>query len=420
MDVQRKHLVLDQPVAMQKEVVKLETDVKFERPEDILRTDKNEIIVKLEKGEGTLKIEKIGVKKEVKVENVGQIKREIDLPLKEEKDEVELTLVKSGIKSEYENSQVEDPIQSATLETVKRPSNEKDREQREEKVEKADLVADEEYVCTDTGQEIGGEDKGAECTGLKEEKIKESSAGNKEYKTVIEARLESPSTLEESQEEQKADDDESQNEVRTETGSNSKQGSPKLEGEMEGMMEEEPNQQQAEIVETEKNVEEDKCGDTEVIKNEVEKTDKKDRLDEDSKDASCKESTAVETSETRESAEASNLDEKGRVQSCESDVVSENSLKGEESLDAAPVTIKKVASCSNNTQMSELKAVFPDLEVIQPLSQLAEVDAYLLAGKQASMNSGEVLDFSEPTVAQLLAQSYQNPIKWPKVRSTNY
>lgn len=421
-DVQRKHLVLDQPVPVQKEVVKLETDVKFERPEDILRTDKNEIIVKLEKGEGTLKIEKIGVKKEIKVENVGQIKREIDLPLKEEKDEVELTLVKSGVKSERENSQIEDPIQSATMETVKRPANEKDREKREETVEKADSVADKdkEYVCTDTGQEIGGEDNGAEFAGLKEEKIKESIAGDKDDKIVIEAHLESPATLEESQEEQKADDEESQNEVRTETGSNSKQGSPKLEGEMEGMMEVKANQQQAEIVETEKNVEEDKCGDTEVIKSEVEKTNKKDRLDEDSKEADCKESTAVEASETRESAEASNLDEKGRVQSCESDVVSENSLKGEESLDAVPVTIKKVTSCSNNTQAAELKAMFPDLEVIQPMSQLTEVDAYLLAGKQPSISSGEVIDFTEPTVAQLLAQSYQNPIKWPKVRSTNY
>lgn len=421
-DVQRKHLVLDQPVPMQKEVLKLETDVKFERPEDILRTDKNEIIVKLEKGEGTLKIEKIGVKKEVKVENVGQIKREIDLPLKEEKDEVELTLVKSGIKSEHENSQVEDPIQSATLETVKRPANE-DREKMEERVEKSDSIADKDkdYVCTDTGQEIGGEeDKGAECTGLKEGKIRESSAGNKDEKTVIEAHLESLATLEKSQEEQKADDEESQNEVGTETLSNSKQDSPKLEGEMEGLMEVEPDQQQGEIFETEKNLEEDKCGDTEVIKNELGKTNKKDRLEEDSKEAGCKETTVVEASETRESAEASNLDEKGRVQSCESDVVSENSLKGEESLDAAPITIKKVTSCSNNAQAAELKAMFPDLEVIQPLSQLAGVDAYLLAGKQPSINSSEVLDFSEPTVAQLLAQSYQNPIKWPKVRSTNY
>jgi chromodomain-helicase-DNA-binding protein 7 len=61
--------------------------------------------------------------------------------------------------------------------------------------------------------------------------------------------------------------------------------------------------------------------------------------------------------------------------------------------------------------------MFPDLEVIQPLSRLAEVDAYVLGGKQPNINSGEVLDYSEPTVAQLLAQSYQNPIKWPKVRS---
>ena len=421
-DVQRKHLVLDQPIPMQKESVKLETDIKFERPEDILRTDKNEIIVKLEKGEGTLKIEKIGVKKEVKVENVGQIKREIDLPLKEEKDEVELTLVKSGVKSEHENSQAEDPSHSATLETAKRPANEKDREKREEGVEKADSFADKdkECVCTDTDQEIGGEEDKSECTGLKGEKIKGCSKGNRDYRTVIEAHLESPATLDESQQEQKADDEESQNEVRTETGSNSKQGSPKLEGEMEGMMEVEPNQQEAEIVGTEKSVEEGKCGDTEVINNEAEKTNKQDRLEDDSKEAGCKESTAVEASDTRESAEASNLDEKSRMQSCESDVVSESSLKGEESLDAAPVTTKKVTSCSNNTQAAELKAMFPNLEVIQPLSQLAEVDAYLLAGKQPSISSGEVLDFSEPTVAQLLAQSYQNPIKWPKVKSANY
>jgi chromodomain-helicase-DNA-binding protein 7 len=407
---------------MQKEGVKLETDVTFERPEDILRTDKNEIIVKLEKGEGTLKIEKIGVKKEVKVENTGQIKRETDTPFREEKDEVELTLVKSGIKSEHENLQAEDQNESAGAETVKKPANEKDREIKEERVEKAGSVADKDKqcVCTDTGQEVGGEeDRGGEYTGLKEELIKESSIGNKDDRTVIEAHDESPGTQEESQQEQKADDEEAQNEVIPETDNNSGQGCPKLEGETEGKMEVEPNQLLDEIVETEKNVEEDQCGHSEVMKNEVEKTNKKDRLEEDGKEAGCEESTAVEVSESREPAETSNLDEKSRVQSCESDVVSENSLKGEESLDAVPVTTKKVTSCSNNTQAAELKAMFPDLEVIQPLSQLAEVDSYLLAGKQPSINSGEVLDFSEPTVAQLLAQSYQNPIKWPKVRSAN-
>jgi chromodomain-helicase-DNA-binding protein 7 len=318
--------------------------------------------------------------------------------------------------------QAEDQNESAAVETVKKPANEKDREKKEERVEKVESVADidKQCVCTDTGQEIGGEeDKGAEYTGLKEEIIKESCIGNKDNITVIEAHHESPRTQEESQQEQKADDEESQNEVRPETDCDSKQGSPKLEGEMEGKMEVEPNQQPDEIGETEKNVEEDECGDSEDIKNEVEKTNKKDRLEEDSKEAGCEESTEVEMNETRELAETSNLDEKSRVQSCESDVVSENSLKGEESLDAVPVTTKKVTSCSNNTQAAELKAMFPDLEVIQPLSQLAEVDAYMLAGKQPSINSGEVLDFSEPTVAQLLAQSYQNPIKWPKVRSTN-
>jgi chromodomain-helicase-DNA-binding protein 7 len=402
---------------VQKEDVKLETDVKFERPEDILRTDKNEIIVKLEKGEGTLKIEKIGVKKEVKVENAGQIKREIDLPLKEEKNEVELTLVKSGIKSEPENSQGDDQNESAVVETVMKTAIEKDGENREDRVEKAESVADKDgqCVCTDSGQQMGTgeEDIGARNIGLKEEEVevKESNVGSKG-----EAHCESPGK----QEEQKTDEEESQKEERPETGRNSMQGSPKVEGEMEEKMEVAPNQEPDGTVEIEKTVEESNCGDSEIIKSETEKTSKKDNLEEDRNEAGCEESTAVEMSETRESAEASSLDEKSRVQSCESDIVSENSLKGEESLDAVPVATKKVTSCSNNTQAAELKAMFPDLEVIQPLSQLAEVDAYLLAGKQPTINSGEVLDFSEPTVAQLLAQSYQNPIKWPKVRSANY
>jgi chromodomain-helicase-DNA-binding protein 7 len=391
---------------MQKERLKLETDIKFERPEDILKTDKNEIIVKLEKGEGTLKIEKIGVKKEMKVpETVGQIKSETDMPLKQEKNEVELTLVKTGIKSECEAVEAEDENES-TVTTVKKTSSLKEMETEEEKAESG----------ADTTQEIGTEDIGDESTELKEI-AKESSIENIDNDNIVEVHCESLEREEFLQEDQKVDEEESQNERNPETDSNSKEIFEKLVENTEDKMEVYPNKEPDETIETEKSMDEDKCDNSEVMKDEVEKTNEKDGLEEDSKETGHEESVAMEMSETRESAEASSLEDKNRMRSCESDVVSENSLKGEESLDAVPHSTKQQTNCNTNPQAAELKAMFPDLEVIQPLSRLAEVEPYVLGGKQPSHSSGEILDYSEPTVAQLLAQSYQNPIKWPKVRS---
>lgn len=415
MGVLRKHLVLDQPLTMQKEGLKLETDMKFERPEDILRTDKNEIIVKLEKGEGTLKIEKIGVKKEAKLsETVGQVKPEKELSVKEEKNEVALTLVKSSIKCEQEDFMAEDQNES-TEELVKKTASENEIETGEEKGEttESDTGRDTQYISTDTGQEMGRKDEEAENAELGEEITKENSIENKDNESIVEVHSESSGNQESSQEPQKDDDEEeSQDDIKHETDSSSKDSLEKLE-EVEEKMEVGPDKEPDGTTETEKSVEEDKCDDSDVKKVDVAETNEKDKLEEDSKEASCEENAAVET---RESAEASSLEEKSRVRSCESDIVSENSLKGEESLDAMPLTSKKQTNCNSNSQAAELKAMFPDLEVIQPLSHLAEVDAYVLGGKQSSINSGEVLDYSEPTVAQLLAQSYQNPIKWPKVR----
>lgn len=57
-------------------------------------------------------------------------------------------------------------------------------------------------------------------------------------------------------------------------------------------------------------------------------------------------------------------------------------------------------------QAAELKAMFPDLEVIQPLSRLSQVDTFVLRDKQGT----GALDFSETTVAQL----FNNAVKWPK------
>lgn len=74
-----------------------------------------------------------------------------------------------------------------------------------------------------------------------------------------------------------------------------------------------------------------------------------------------------------------------------------------------PIESEKVSEseadiCSK--QAAELKAMFPDLEVIQPLSRLSQVDTFVLRDKQGT----GALDFSETTVAQL----FNNAVKWPK------
>lgn len=60
-----------------------------------------------------------------------------------------------------------------------------------------------------------------------------------------------------------------------------------------------------------------------------------------------------------------------------------------------------------NVQAAELKAMFPDLEVIQPLSRLTQIDTFVLRDK--------TVDYNEPTVVQLLSHNSNSTIKWPKV-----
>lgn len=62
-----------------------------------------------------------------------------------------------------------------------------------------------------------------------------------------------------------------------------------------------------------------------------------------------------------------------------------------------------------SVQAAELKAMFPDLEVIQPLSRLPQIDTFVLRDKAMEYNN-------EPTVMQLLAHGCGSAsIKWPKV-----
>ncbi|XP_026680321.1 uncharacterized protein LOC103510659 [Diaphorina citri] len=75
-----------------------------------------------------------------------------------------------------------------------------------------------------------------------------------------------------------------------------------------------------------------------------------------------------------------------------------------------------VSSASATTDVDKFKAMFPELEVMQ---RLPEIDAILLEANPSGRGSpntptppgGSV----DTTVANLLAQSYNNPIKWPKI-----
>lgn len=87
-----------------------------------------------------------------------------------------------------------------------------------------------------------------------------------------------------------------------------------------------------------------------------------------------------------------------------------------EDMSKAPVEVKPIEATKKtqieeendlcSKQAAELKAMFPDLEVIQPLSRLSQIDTFVLRDKQET----GALDFSETTVAQL----FNNAVKWPK------
>lgn len=85
---------------------------------------------------------------------------------------------------------------------------------------------------------------------------------------------------------------------------------------------------------------------------------------------------------------------------------SETTVKAEEPEKEKPKSSADEAADLCSKQAAELKAMFPDLEVIQPLSRLSQIDTFVLREQK----SGGALDFSETTVAQL----FNNAVKWPK------
>lgn len=132
------------------------------------------------------------------------------------------------------------------------------------------------------------------------------------------------------------------------------------------------------------------------------------------------EELAIKTEETADSGaneeneKRSVKDEKCEEPESKEDAVNKPEVKDESDtkVKAEEVEKEKSKSAVDETadlcskQAAELKAMFPDLEVIQPLSRLSQIDTFVLREQK----SGGALDFSETTVAQL----FNNAVKWPK------
>lgn len=151
---------------------------------------------------------------------------------------------------------------------------------------------------------------------------------------------------------------------------------------------------------------------TEQDKPENPKEDATDKEKDESKDVDNKEVVEKEVEKEEEQSEENNSKSDDLDQTDPKDDKSEKVDK--EKLEDKPAKSEKPdkhkidldKETDVTKQAAELKAMFPDLEVIQPLSRLSQIDTFVLRDRQSS----GALDFSENTVAQL----FNNAVKWPK------
>lgn len=183
---------------------------------------------------------------------------------------------------------------------------------------------------------------------------------------------------------------------------------------------------------TEKKPEEDAKVNLTIVKSEKCEKEPTDEVKEEEKETEVKEEKKEEKEETKEKEEVEEKKEPELKETKESEPEEELKEPEKEEHENEPETedlskpkeeqiepaqepkdskevLKKLAEeeadlCSK--QAAELKAMFPDLEVIQPLSRLSQVDTFVLRDKPLT----GALDFTETTVAQL----FNNAVKWPK------
>jgi len=168
------------------------------------------------------------------------------------------------------------------------------------------------------------------------------------------------------------------------------------------------------IIELEK---EDTVQEKETAKQEIDSAEKSEESQ--TQEAETSEKNDTETKDKSENLEKSSentnlIEDENNKTSTKLEIVSTKEdieMQEAKNLDVAkekPKISQIEDKCS--VQAAELKAMFPDLEVIQPLSRLTQIDTFVLRDKSTDYNN-------EPTVVQLLAHGCGNAtsIKWPKV-----
>lgn len=372
-----------------KNLEKVEKAIKLENRDDILKFDKDEILVKLEKGEGTLKIEKVGIKKD-KDTQATEKKPEV---LNSDKGQVEMTLVKSEtfaeskleniaanngltittVKAKSPEKEISKDEKSEIEKTVTEPVKEEDEEQKEKPSEEMEV-----------SPPIDKENQEENEKKSKDEDVEKIP----EVAEKIETKEEEETITEKEENKSEANDEKEKKENEQEV-----EKSPVVDMEIS----------KDEATEKEKESEEEK--EKEEEKEQAEITEEKIKLETSEETQKEKSEEVTKKTEEEEKGKEGKPEEEKTEERKEEEEVKEEETKTEEQKEVEPSKDPKVEDkCS--VQAAELKAMFPDLEVIQPLSRLTQIDTFVLRDK--------AIDYNEPTVAQLLAHSYQSSIKWPK------
>ncbi|CAG5096911.1 Similar to CHD7: Chromodomain-helicase-DNA-binding protein 7 (Homo sapiens) [Cotesia congregata] len=399
---------------------KAEKLIKVENKDDILKFDKNEILVKLEKGEGTLKIEKVAVKKDKDTLSDKRLEDNVDV------NQAELTIVKTEdkIDDKFSNSTLTIttvPIAQPTeidkneeKETLVTPtSNEKNKSESENieknnedlKIENISIEKSEQPDSDEIkdDNEVKHDIKEVNSTNekLKAEENADEPMDTKEHEDVIspvdldktysESHDQTPEIKDQNTEIQKPNEnmeididkssehsDNGSNITKTRNDSNSeKLSSISIDNENN-----EKNNQN--LHEATNNVEE--------IKTEI-------KVESDSE---YKPKISIKLCESQSTSEVNSADKLK-----DSQVKNDTNTKLDD-IATTKTDVKKIFDAEDkcSVQAAELKAMFPDLEVIQPLSRLTQIDTFVLRDK--------TVDFPESTVAQLFTHNHQASLKWPK------
>lgn len=345
--------------------------------------------MKLDKGEGTLKIEKVpapspNVKQEAVVNNPSDVKLE-EKDTADVKMEVEDASVNSGDNVKKEETPGESGESKETNEDKKEETHNSNHS--EEKSEKK------------------SEDSPSE-NNSQEDKSKDDASNNNKEESKEKSENEESEKKEEEAEKPKLDEAVSESKEATPSSTHIQHKDEASDKEAE---------KKEEVMEFDKT--EEKTPDSEKIVEQFEE------LDEKTGETIVKKITAAgkeiiewpkkedEVEEKKSELEVKPVEVSA---TCDKPVHSETSDKKPENQNSEVSEVKTDVKAASD--VDKFKAMFPELEVMQ---RLPEIDAILLenspvaAGGRGSPNTTQ--GTVDTTVAHLLAQSYNNPIKWPKV-----